>query len=161
MARLMSNTHLNHIRRETEAGRKVGVRDVQALLDAYDGLSVLFSENCGLTDRMILFIEREGLLRKWHAEPEAPRPESADDDILELKIFLCRGGGVELIGVYQEHGERGPLQLMIAGDDERIAKLREVARGQMRAGVMSDFRLCRFLNVETLEVIGRNWEVTG
>jgi hypothetical protein len=82
---------------------------------------------------------------------------TADDSIDELKIFLCRGGGVELLGVRPEHGDRGAMMPMIAGDEQRVAELREIARAQMRQGIMSDFRLCRFVNVETVEVIGRDW----
>lgn len=72
MSRPMSNMHLNSIRTETKAGRKVGVRDVQALLDEYDRFGVSYMEYAELTDRMIAFIEREGLLEKWQAEPDEP-----------------------------------------------------------------------------------------
>lgn len=82
-----------------------------------------------------------------------------EDTIDELLIFLCRGGGVELLGGRLSRGDRGDMIPMLAGDEHRVAELREAAREQMRRGIMSDFRLCRFVNVETLEVIGRDWKV--
>jgi hypothetical protein len=77
--------------------------------------------------------------------------DDTDDSIKELYIFLCRGGGVELLGVRPEHGDRGAMMPMIAGDEQRLAELREIARAQIDYGFT--FRLCRFVNVETLEVL--------
>lgn len=85
------------------------------------------------------------------AEPE--------DSVSELLIFLCRGGGVELLGVRPAHGDRGDMIPMIAGDERKADELREIAREQMRRGIWSDFRLCRFVNEGTVEVIGRDWKL--
>jgi hypothetical protein len=76
-----------------------------------------------------------------------------EDAVTELLVFLCRGGGVELPGVRPSRGDRGDMIPMLAGDERRVAELREVAREQVRAGIMSAYRLCRFVNAETVEVI--------
>ncbi len=85
--------------------------------------------------------------------------EKSNDSVNEFYVFLCRGGGVELVAGRPSRGDRGDMLPMIAGDEGAVAELREVARAQMAGGYWSDMRLCRFVNAGTVEVIGRDWEL--